>query len=127
MYSDANILQEFKNQTKGLIPAPMLPSSASNPNPHQPQHQQQQNPASVSSTIQSLNYLQQLKPTANQVPRGVNSLSMNMLNLGIHDAMTSGGFFFLYKNTLFINIFSKSELVKGRGGEVNCKYIRDLN
>lgn len=115
MYSDANVLQEFQNQTKGLIPPPGMSSPAHQQQQQQAYHQQQHhqqppaaqyhqqqpaynqvspspyssspsNAAPLSSTIQNINYLQQIKPTANQVPRGCNSLSMNMLNLGIHDA-----------------------------------------
>lgn len=71
MYSDSNVLQEFQNQTKGLI---------------------QQIAASPVPNKQNPNYLQQLKPS-NQVPRGVNSLSMGMLALGIQDASSTNSIY----------------------------------
>ena len=102
-------MQEFQNQTKGILPPPNMQPNHHHQQQYQqppppPQHQYQPNhhhvmaaaappdpAAPLSSTIQSINYLQNIKPTSNQVPRGMNSLSMNMLNLGIHDAASSGG------------------------------------
>ena len=77
MYSDSNVLQEFQNQTKGLIQ-----QIAANPVP------KQQNP----------NYLQQLKP-GTSIPRGVNSLSMGMLALGIQDASAHNSKLFYFNST----------------------------
>ena len=80
IYSDSNVLQEFQNQTKGLIP--------------ESEQKRFMNNTATTSTFQnqnaSPNYLQQLNQPSKQ-PRGTNSLSMHMLTKGIETAASTNG------------------------------------
>ena len=64
MYSDSNVLQEFKNQTKGIMPDTKI-----------------QNPATYSQHQNSFKPLP--KPS---VPRGADSLSMRMLDASLEQS-----------------------------------------
>jgi hypothetical protein len=79
MYSDSNVFQEFQNQTKGLL-------TGASVNSNQPTYQQ-----STTSSFLNQNFHQtKLSSSQSQQPRGVNSLSMRMLNSGIEQAESSG-------------------------------------
>jgi hypothetical protein len=72
MYSDSNVFQEFQNQTKGLLTG------------HSNQSTSQQ---STTSSFLNQNFHQtKHNSSQSQQPRGVNSLSMRMLNSGIEQA-----------------------------------------
>jgi hypothetical protein len=119
LYSDSNVFQEFQNQTKGLMPdvtahsQPMSPP-AQTPNFHnQPKRQpSESNSATFHHNPQAL--VENLMPSS--APRGCNSLSMGMLNLGIQDAASTNcnpliGIFFsfwlynLYFRLTLFNIY----------------------
>jgi hypothetical protein len=78
IYSDTNVLQEFQNQTKGLMPEPRNQSTT--------------------SSFQNPSYNQQIKPNSSYLPRGTDSLSMHMLHENLTTAATTHSNF---KNLIF--------------------------